>query len=182
MFNNYFSSQSVVDDNNKTLPPPKTISRGRLDIHEISPQLAKDVFDGLDVNKSCGPDLMNPRLLKEGSQILAEPYSLIFTSSLCSGKFPTQWKTVTLQHFIQKMIAQCRQIIDPFHFYSLEKCVHKQLYNYFNEHNLLTPFQPGFVPGDSTTFQLLHIYHTFCEAVDSGVVFCDIQGVRQGMA
>ena len=23
----------------------------------------------------------------------------------------------------------------------------------------------GFIPGDSTTFQLLHIYHTFYEAV-----------------
>ena len=42
----------------------------------------------------------------------------------------------------------------------------------------LTPFQSGFVPGDSTTFQLLHTYLMFCEAVDSGkearVVFCDI--------
>ena len=39
-------------------------------------------------------------------------------------------------------------------------------------------FQSGFIPGDSTTDQLLHIYHTFCEAVDNGkevrVVFCDV--------
>ena len=45
-------------------------------------------------------------------------------------------------------------------------------------HQLLTPFQSGFVQGDSTTYQLLHTYHTFCEAVDSGkevrAVFCDI--------
>ena len=38
--------------------------------------------------------------------------------------------------------------------------------------------QSGFVQGDSTTYQLLHTYHTFCEAVDSGkevrAVFCDI--------
>ena len=56
--------------------------------------------------------------------------------------------------------------------------MHKELYNYINEHKLLTPLQSGFVPGDSTTFQLLHTYHMFCEAVDSGkevrVVFCDI--------
>ena len=56
--------------------------------------------------------------------------------------------------------------------------MHKELYNYINTHNLLTPFQSGFVLGDSTTLQLIHIYHTFCEAVDSGkevrVVFCDI--------
>ena len=60
----------------------------------------------------------------------------------------------------------------------MERCVHKVLYNYINEHKLLTTFQSGFVPGDSTTFQLLHTYHMLCEAVDGGkevrVVFCDI--------
>ena len=60
----------------------------------------------------------------------------------------------------------------------LERCVHKHLYNYISENHLLTPFQSGFVPGDSTSYQLLHTYHTFCEAVDSGkevrAVFCDI--------
>ena len=60
----------------------------------------------------------------------------------------------------------------------MERCIHKELFNYIYEHNLLTPLQSGFIPGDSTTFQLLHTYHMFCEAVDSGkdvhVVFCDI--------
>ena len=60
----------------------------------------------------------------------------------------------------------------------MERCVHKHLFNYINENQLLTPFQSGFVPGDSTTRKLLHTYHTFCEAVDSGkevrAVFCDI--------
>ena len=60
----------------------------------------------------------------------------------------------------------------------MERCVHKELYNFINTHNLLTPFQSGFVPGDSTTLQRIHTYHTFCEAVDSGrevrVVLCDI--------
>ena len=38
--------------------------------------------------------------------------------------------------------------------------------------------QSGFRHGDSTTKQLLHTYHTICEAVDKGkevrAVFCDI--------
>ena len=60
----------------------------------------------------------------------------------------------------------------------MERYVHKHLYNYVTSHQLLTPLQSGFVQGDSTTYQLLHTYHTFCEAVDNGkevrVVFCDI--------
>ena len=183
MLNNYFSFQSVVEDKDKSLPPLKTVLHDRLDILEISPQSVRDVLDGLNVNKSCGPDLMSPRLLKEGSSILAEPYFLIFTSSLRSGQFPTPWKDGNITAFHKKedrlmpsndrpssLLCQAGK--------SFERCVHKQLYNYINQHNLLTPFQSEFVPGDSTTFQLFHIYHTFCEAVDSGkevrVVFCDI--------
>ena len=52
------------------------------------------------------------------------------------------------------------------------------LYNYIIKNAILTPFQSGFVRGDSTTNQLLQIYHTFCNAVDRGkevrAVFCDI--------
>ena len=50
----------------------------------------------------------------------------------------------------------------------MEWCVHKHLFNCISHNNLLTLFQSGFIPGDSTTNQLLHIYHTFCEAVDNG--------------
>ena len=60
----------------------------------------------------------------------------------------------------------------------MERCVHKYLYNYIIENAILTPFQSGFVRGDSTTNQLLQIYHTFCNVVDSvkevRAVFCDI--------
>ena len=60
----------------------------------------------------------------------------------------------------------------------MERCIHKYLYNYIVSNQILTPLQSGFVPGDSTTCQLLHTYHMFCEAVDNGkevrTVFCDI--------
>ena len=60
----------------------------------------------------------------------------------------------------------------------MERCVYKHIFNYISENSLITPFQSRFIQGDSTTFQLLHTYHSFLEAVDSGkevrVVFCDI--------
>ena len=54
----------------------------------------------------------------------------------------------------------------------MEGCIHKHFYNYI----LTAPLQSVFVPGDSTTFQLLNTYHMFCEAVDNSkggrTVFC----------
>ena len=31
---------------------------------------------------------------------------------------------------------------------------------------MLSSFQSGFIPGDSTINQLTYLYHTFCEALD----------------
>ena len=57
------------------LPPPNIIPHERLEIFEISPQTIKDVFDGPDTSKASGSDLMSPRLQKEGSFILVEPFN-----------------------------------------------------------------------------------------------------------
>jgi hypothetical protein len=52
------------------------------------------------------------------------------------------------------------------------------IYNHLLSHNLLKPFQSGFVPGASTVNQLTYLYNFFTEAFDSGkevrAVFCDI--------
>lgn len=61
---------------------------------------------------------------------------------------------------------------------SLERAVFKYLYNHFRDNDILTSFQTGFIPGDSTVNQLTYLYNTFCQAIDDGkevrVVFCDV--------
>ena len=60
----------------------------------------------------------------------------------------------------------------------MEKIIHKHMFNYFNDHSIITCLQSGFVPGDSTVNQLFDIYNTFCKALDNGLnvraVFGDI--------
>ena len=60
----------------------------------------------------------------------------------------------------------------------LEKVVHKHLFNYIRDHEILSALQSGFIPGDSTVNQLVDIYNTFCKSPDEGkevrAVFCDI--------
>ena len=59
-----------------------------------------------------------------------------------------------------------------------EKTIFKHLYNHLQGNNMLSSFQSGFIPGDSTVNQLTYLYHIFCDALDSGkevrAVFCDI--------
>ena len=56
--------------------------------------------------------------------------------------------------------------------------LHKHLFNYVRDQDILTASQSGFIPGDSTVNQLTDIYNTFCKSLDEGkevrAVFCDI--------
>ena len=74
MFNYYFASQTQVGDSDKALaylePSPYT-----LESITISRQDVEDVLQHLNVSKASGPDLISPRLLKEGANVLALPYS-----------------------------------------------------------------------------------------------------------
>ena len=60
----------------------------------------------------------------------------------------------------------------------MERCIQKYIYNYLTTNNLLTPFQSGFIKGDSTVNQLTCLYNDICQAMDEGkevrAVFCDI--------
>uniref|UniRef100_K1QA59 Phosphatidylinositol-4-phosphate 5-kinase type-1 alpha n=1 Tax=Magallana gigas TaxID=29159 RepID=K1QA59_MAGGI len=46
----------------------------------------------LDTSKACGPDLINPRLLKEAASILCYPLTKLFNKSLSTSYFPAPWK------------------------------------------------------------------------------------------
>ena len=60
----------------------------------------------------------------------------------------------------------------------MERCVHAHVFEYLKINNLLSVSQSGFVPKDSTTFQLLVIYDDFCKARDkkqtTQAIFFDI--------
>ena len=152
MLNKYFVSQSVVSDENKTLPQHVPLTHAPLDAITILAEDVKDVLDNLNVTKSCGPDLMRPRLLKEGSHILSKPYSSLFNSSLQQEFFPTARKFSNVTPIHKK---DDRSVPTDYRLVSLlchsakvmERCFHKILYNYINEHKLLTPFQSGFIKG-----------------------------------
>ena len=60
----------------------------------------------------------------------------------------------------------------------LEKVVHKHLFNYIRDHEILSALQSGIIPVDSTVNQLVAIYNAFCKSIGEGkevcAVFCDI--------
>ena len=182
IINDYFSTQSTVDDTHATLPPLNPSDTVLSEI-VVSEQDVNDVLKLIDGNKACGPDLVSPKLLKDGATVLTPHLCKIFNISLVSSIFPSDWKTANVVPVHKKGDRTNTSNYRPISLIScigkvFEKCVFKHLHNYLVSNHKLTPVQSGFTPGDSAVFQLADLCHTFSRAVDEGkeirVVFCDI--------
>ena len=76
LLNTYFISQSNVINDNKSLPELEPTQHS-LNVIQINCQDVRDVLRNLNVSKSCSPDLIIPRLLKEGADILDKPINCL---------------------------------------------------------------------------------------------------------
>ena len=71
----------------------------------IIPELVKKKMDNLKINKSPGPDLLHPRLLKELSDVLSYPLSIIFKNSVYLGVLPDEWKCAKITALFKKAVC-----------------------------------------------------------------------------
>lgn len=130
MLNNYFALQAMVDDNNHPLPQTLPPQHQLLPSINMSVQDVTDVLENLDISKACGPDLISPRLLKEGSSILARPFTYIFNNSLEQGIFPSPWKDSNIMPIHKKDDKSMPSNFRPVSLLSqeskvMERCIHK---------------------------------------------------------
>ena len=58
----------------------------------IEPYEVCEKIVAVNPSKTCGPDNIPARILKEFAHLFAEPVATIFNSSLSSGVFPKNWK------------------------------------------------------------------------------------------
>ena len=138
----------------------------------------------LNINKPGGPDEILPKLLKITGKYLIKPLQLLYNRSVELGTVPIQWKMSNISAIFKGKgeehdpnnyrpisVTSCMGKI-------LEKIIFKYLYNYLQEYEILTRYQSGFHPWDSTVNQLLEIYHIIIENLDKGknikFIFCDV--------
>jgi hypothetical protein len=78
ILNDFFSSQSKVDDKDSILPPLTETNIPSLSNINITQQDVLDSLSLIDPSKACGPDLVSPKLLREAAPVLASALAAFF--------------------------------------------------------------------------------------------------------
>ena len=73
VFNEYFIAQTVLNDNNATLPELLDPPYEQLHAINIIPFEICDILRSLNISKASGPDLISPCLLRKGANQLCIP-------------------------------------------------------------------------------------------------------------
>ena len=182
LFNMFFQSQSQLYDTNIIVPtlPAPTVT---IDFIHLETQEIYSILKTLHVGKACGPDMINNRILREIADSVSPVLTDIFNTSLSTAKVPDIWKQSNVSPVFKKDDKTNVENYRPISLISsvgktFEKLLYKHIHNCILANQIITPFQSGFMPGDSTVNQLTDMYNTFCRALDEGkevrVVFCDI--------
>ncbi len=75
-----------------------------LSIKEIKAHEVRKYLRKIDPNNTTGPDDISPRVLKECSDQLEYPITLLFNKSLAQGRIPGAWKKANITPIFKKEV------------------------------------------------------------------------------
>ena len=93
MSNKYFYKQFSEPSYNETNIDFESDSTFDID---LSATRVKPILDNLDINKAQGPDAISGAVLKNCSETLAYPLSILFNLSYNTGYIPQEWKVANV--------------------------------------------------------------------------------------
>jgi len=97
----FASVYTVISDDVLPVLQKKSISH-KMDQITISNESVSKLLHDLKLSKSAGPDDIHPCVLKELASQLSTPLTLIFRSSLSTGKLPCSWKSANITAVYKK--------------------------------------------------------------------------------
>jgi hypothetical protein len=139
-----------------TLP---TYLRAADQVSYIEPYEVCEKLLAVNPSKTCGPDNIPRRLLKEFAHLFAEPVANIFNTSLSSGIVSNIWKD---SYITLELIPKIKQPTDEANTrpISLTACLSKVLEDFVVQWMIS-------LKGSSTTYCLLDMFHSWLSHLDS---------------
>ena len=173
LLNTFFKEQTVLNDQGRTPPDIPILTNSHLSSIVLTPQQVQSVLQKLPVGKASGPDGISNRVLRELSNVLSPLLCNLFNKSLSTCTVPDIWKEANVCAVFKKgdksLVSNYRPISLLNNLEKVfERLIFNNIYSFIQGNNVLSPFQSGFRPGDSTVNQLTYLYNNYCSALDSG--------------
>ena len=184
-FNNFFVN--VGPETEKSIPSVPNMSptmylknrnQFNLIIAHISEKEILDIINSL-ANKSTGPASIPLRLLRAVADIIVVPLCRIVNLSFSCGIFPDVLKVAKVVPLHKGgSTLECNNF-RPISLLSIfdkiiEKLMHKRLYDFLEEHDILYKHQFGFRRFHSTAYSLVEITEKIKDSIDNGKYGCGI--------
>ena len=167
----------------KQLPPSTDLSFS-FEFEEVDESFVPRQLSSLKTNKATGLDQISAKLLKDSASTIASSLTKIFNASLVSQTFPDIWKNGKIIPLFKSNDPTSPNNYRPITILPIlsklmERIVHKQIYKYLQEHELITSEQFGFRPYLSTNVALTRVTEEILFNMDNklitGAVFIDLR-------
>ena len=141
----------------------------------ISVQEVLSALNQLNLRKSPGLDGISVKLLKDTSDVIAQPLANIFNLSLLTGIFPDDWKIAKISPVFKEGNKTDCGNYRPISVISVvaklfEGLVYNQLRTFISDNNILVKQQSGFRSQHSTETALLGSTNEWLYNMDSGLI------------
>lgn len=139
----------------------------------ITEEMVKKKLKELKISKSPGPDQLFPKILQSTANQITKPLTTIFNRSLQERTVPSSWKIGKISAIHKKGPRNICGNYRPISLTSIvskimESIIRDEIMDYLSRNNLISDKQYGFLPGRSTTSQLLKIVDEWTKALDDG--------------
>ena len=170
--NSYFiSTQNASTPENLTHSPLGTSSRPNFKFKNITIKDLEWAFKQFST-KSVGPDGISLKVLRLCLPTLSNVFLSLFNKSIILNKIPSVWKHSNILPVQKTLNPSSPSDYRPISLLCiiskiLEKILHKQIVDYIIHHNILDPFQSGFLKHHSTSFLLTNLTDDICQGFRS---------------
>ena len=190
ILNEYFTSigTKLADKIKSTFQPkqspPATDLPYSFEFEEVDESFVLRELSSLKTKKATGLDQISAKILKDSAPTIASSLTKIFNASLLSQTFPDIWKKGKIIPLFKANDPTAPNNYRPITILPIlskimERIVHRQVYKYLREHNLITSEQFGFRPNLSTNVALTRVTEEILLNIDNklatGAVFIDLR-------
>lgn len=181
IFSKFFTSVFTTEDVTNIPEPEQMFTSSddeRLTDIDINVERVKKKLKSMNPTKTPGNDDINPAIIAETAEQIAEHVTAIFRKSLDESKVPEDWRTSNITPIHKKDSRSRAENYRGVHLTSqlcksLEGIIKEEIVEHVRKHKLIRDSQHGFQSGKSCVTNLLEFLEVITKHIDDGSP-CDI--------